>query len=142
MEKENKDRILNFIREIKDRNSKMEEYLSSLSLLSREDMLKEICRNIIEENKILQEIVGSKEKILSGEVTEKVHTIEERIDTIISNIQENETKKIIYLREFIDTFQEISDNDRNVIIQSLKDEENINQLKEKMLSLSNIFKLT
>jgi len=139
MEKGNKDRILDFIREIKDKNSKMEEYLSSLPILSREDMLKEIARKIIENNKVLQEIVGSKEKILSGDAKEKIHTIEERIDSVISNIQENEIKKVIYLREFIDTFQEISDNDKNVIIQSLKDEEDINLLKEKMLSLSNIF---
>jgi len=139
MEKGNKDRILDFIREIKDKNFEMEEYLSSLPILSREDMLKEIARKIIENNKVLQEIVGSKEKILSGEVKEKIHTIEERIDSVISNIQENEIKKVIYLREFIDTFQEISDNDKNVIIQSLKDEEDINLLKEKMLSLSNIF---
>lgn len=139
MEKGNKDRILDFIKEIKDKNSEMEKYLSSLPILSREDMLKEIARKIIENNKVLQEIVGSKEKILSGEAKEKIHTIEERIDKVISNIQENETKKIIYLREFIDTFQEISDNDKNVIIQSLKDEEDINLLKEKMLSLSTIF---
>ncbi len=139
MEKGNKNRILDFIKEIKDKNSEMEKYLSSLPILSREDMLKEIARKIIENNKVLQEIVGSKEKILSGEAKEKIHTIEERIDKVISNIQENETKKIIYLREFIDTFQEISDNDKNVIIQSLKDEEDINLLKEKMLSLSTIF---
>jgi len=139
MEKGNKDRILDFIREIKDKNSKMEEYLSSLPILSREDMLKEIARKIIENNKVLHEIIGSKEKILSGDAKEKIHTIEERIDSVISNIQENEIKKVIYLREFIDTFQEISDNDKNVIIQSLKDEEDINLLKEKMLSLSNIF---
>jgi len=139
MEKGNKDRILDFIREIKDKKSEMEKYLSSFPILSREDMLKEIARKIIENNKVLQEIVGSKEKILSGEAKEKIHTIEERIDSVISNIQENETKKIIYLREFIDTFQEISDKDKNVIIQSLKDEEDINLLKEKMLSLSNIF---
>ncbi len=139
MEKGNKDRILDFIREIKDKNSEMEKYLSSLPILSREDMLKEIARKIIENNKVLQEIVGSKEKILSGEAKEKIHTIEERINSVISNIQENETKKIIYLREFIDTFQEISEKDKNVIIQSLKDEEDINLLKEKMLSLSTIF---
>ncbi|MFX1574561.1 MAG: hypothetical protein ACFFB0_17610 [Promethearchaeota archaeon] len=139
MEKENKDKILDFIREIKDKNSEMGKYLSTLPILSREDMLKEITRKIIENNKILHEIVGSKEKSLSKEVKEKLYTLEDRIDTIISNIQENETKKIIYLREFIDSFQEISDNDKNVIIQSLKDEKDINLLKEKMLSLSNTF---
>lgn len=139
MEKENKDKILDFIREIKDKNSEMGKYISTLPILSREDMLKEITRKIIENNKILHEIVGSKEKSLSKEVKEKLYTLEDRIDTIISNIQENETKKIIYLREFIDSFQEISDNDKNVIIQSLKDEKDINLLKEKMLSLSNTF---
>jgi len=139
MEKGNKDKILDFIKEIKDKNSEMEKYLSSLPILSREDMLKEIARKIIGNNKVIQEIVGSEEKILSGEAKEKIDSIEERIDNVISNIQENETKKIIYLREFIDTFREISENDKNVIIQSLKDELDINVLKEKMLSLSNIF---
>ena len=139
MEKGNKDKILDLIKEIENKNSEMEKYLSSLSILSREDMLKEITRNIIENNSILQEIAGSKEKILPSEIKEKISTVQETVDGFISKIQENETKRIIYLREFIETFQEISDNDKNVIIQSLKDEKDINLLKEKMLSLSNIF---
>jgi len=45
------------------------------------------------------------------------------IDNLISNIQKNPSKKMIYFRLFLERFRDFSDLDKNTIIQSLKDEE-------------------
>lgn len=140
MERSKKDKILNMIKEIEKKNLDIEKYLTSLAILSRNEMLKEISRNIIENNILLQEITGSMEKVSPDEVKVVPNEIQHKIDGFISKIQKNPTKKVIYLREFLGIFQEISEKDKNVILQSLKDEKNQEILKEKMASLAKIFK--
>ncbi len=139
MERGNKDEILNMIKEIEKKNSEIEKYLSRLSILSRNETLKNIMNNIIESNSILQEIEKSKGKHLHTEVKEQVNALQYLVDNFISKIQEKPTKKIIYLREFLENFPSISSNDKDVIINSLKDEKNKDKLREKMSSLVSIF---
>jgi len=43
------------------------------------------------------------------------------IDNLITNIQRKPSKKMVYLREFLEKFRDLSDNDKNTIIQSLKE---------------------
>lgn len=139
MERGNKDEILNMIKEIEKKNSEIEKYLSRLSILSRNETLKNIMNNIIESNSILQEIEKSKGKHLHTEVKEQANALQNLVDNFISKIQEKPTKKIIYLREFLENFPSISSNDKDVIINSLKDEKNKDNLREKMSSLVSIF---
>jgi hypothetical protein len=47
---------------------------------------------------------------------------------------------VLYLRLFLDKFKDISDQDKNVVIQSIKDEDS-KGLKEKILSILKVFKL-
>ena len=47
MERGNKDEILNMIQEIEKKNSEIDKYLSKLSILSRNETLKNIMNNII-----------------------------------------------------------------------------------------------
>lgn len=141
MERGNKERILEMIKTIENKNFEMEEYISNLSILSRNDMLKKITQDIINNNPILQEIIGSDIKIISSEEIGK-NSSEAIIESYINKIQEDSHKKIIILRDFLDLFQErISENDREVILKSLKDIKNEEKLREEMLSLANIFKL-
>ena len=139
MERGNKDEILNMIQEIEKKKSEIEESLSKLSILSRNETLKNIMNNIIKSNSILQEIQQSKGERLHKEVKEPVNTLQNLVENYISKIQETPTKKIIYLREFLEIFPLISNNDKDVIINSLKDEKNKEKLREKMNSLVNIF---
>ena len=139
MERGNKDEILNMIQEIEKKNSEIEKYLSKLSILSRNETLKDIMNNIIESNSILQEIEKSKGEHLHREVKEQVNALQTLVENYISKIQEKPTKKIIYLREFLENFPSISNNDKDVIINSLKDEKNKDKLREKMSSLVSIF---
>jgi len=139
MERGNKDEILNMIKEIEKKNSEIEKYLSRLSILSRNETLKNIMNNIIESNSILQEIEKSKGEHLHTEVKEQTNALQNLVDNFISKIQEKPTKKIIYLREFLENFPSISSNDKDVIINSLKDEKNKDKLREKMSSLVSIF---
>ena len=139
MERGNKDEILNMIQEIEKKKSEIEESLSKLSILSRNETLKNIMNNIIKSNSILQEIQQSKGERLHTEVKEPVNALQNLVENYISKIQETPTKKIIYLREFLEIFPLISNNDKDVIINSLKDEKNKEKLREKMNSLVNIF---
>jgi hypothetical protein len=139
MERGNKDEILNMIKEIEKKNSEIEKYLSELSILSRNETLKNIMNNIIESNSILQEMEKSKGGHLHTEVNEKANALQNLVDNFISKIQEKPTKKIIYLREFLENFPSITNNDKDVIINSLKDEKNKDKLREKMSSLVSIF---
>lgn len=139
MEREKKDKILNMIKEIENKNSNIEEYISNLSILSRNETLKEIMSNILETNNVLQEIEGSQEPHLHSGAKEAMNRIQNMVIGYVSKIQENPTKKIIYLREFLDNFQSISNTDKDVILKSLKDEINNEKLKNKMTSLVDIF---
>jgi hypothetical protein len=139
MEREKMDKILDMIKDIENKNSEIENYISSLSVLSRNETLKEIMNDIIDKNSVLQEIEKSKGDHLHGGLKEQVNKLENMVESYILKIQENPTKKIIYLREFLENFISISSSDKDVIINSLKDENDENKLKEKMTSLVNIF---
>jgi len=132
---------LSIIKDIERKNREMEEFLSNLTITSRNDLLKEITNDIIEKNIIIKEHGFSKENIcVSESVSSEIISINSIIDNLVSNIQKNPSKKVLYLRLFLDRFHDISDQDKNVLIQSVKDEAS-EGLKEKMLSLINVFKL-
>ncbi|MBA7646008.1 hypothetical protein ES703_53769 [subsurface metagenome] len=141
MERGNKEKIIEMIKAIENKNSEMEEYISNLSILSRNDMLKKITQDIINNNSLLQELIGTEMYIISSEETEK-NSSSYIIEGYINKIQKDPYKKIIFLREFLGLFQErISEMDKEVILKSLKDEKNEEKLREEMISLANIFNL-
>ncbi len=141
MERGNNEKILEMIKAIENKNSEMEEYISNLSILSRNDMLKKIMQDIIINNSLLQELIGTETQIISSEEIEKKSS-DYIIESYIKKIQKDPYKKVIFLREFLELFQErISEMDKEIILKSLKDEKNEEKLREEMISLANIFKL-
>ncbi len=141
MNQEKVNKTLLMIKDIEKKNREMEEFLSNLTITSRTDLLKEITSDIIEKNRIIKEHGFSKENVcVSESVSSEIISINSIIDNLVSNIQKNPSKKVLYLRLFLDRFHDISDQDKNVLIQSVKDEAS-EGLKEKMLSLINVFKL-
>jgi len=142
MERGNKEKILELIEEMEEKNSQIEKYISSLVILSRKDLLNEISLDIINNNSLLREIIRTKGKIISKGFQEKPDFLEEIINGIIEKINESPHKIVFCLNEFLDLFQDqISEKDKDVILKSLKDEKNEGKLKEKMISLANIFNL-
>ena len=141
MERGNKEKIIKMIKAIENKNSEMEEYISNLSILPRNEMLKKITQDIINNNSLLQELIGTEMYIISSEETEK-NSSNYIIEGYINKIQKDPYKKIIFLREFLGLFQErISEMDKEVILKSLKDEKNEEKLREEMISLANVFNL-
>ncbi len=136
----NFDKVQSLITNMEKKNAELDDYLSSLPILSRKNMLKEITQDLIKNNKLLQELGISPEKIFRASPGEEPLLIQNVIEDMLSNIKSNPTKKIIYLRQFLKFFPEISDQDKNVILLSLKNEQNLDELYKNMLSLSNIFK--
>lgn len=139
MEKGNFKKIFQMIEGIEEKNSNLANYLRNLPFSSRNKMLKEIVRDVVSNNKLIKQLEVPIESMYTKEkIGESL--INNVVTDIIINIQNNETKKVIYLREFLNMFQEISENDKSVILQSLKDEK-LEKLKEKMLSLVSMFNL-
>ncbi|KKK46269.1 hypothetical protein LCGC14_0693480 [marine sediment metagenome] len=135
---ERKNQILDFIKEIENRNIELENYLSDLSISSRNATLKDIMKDILENNEVLRQIEKSKGIHLHTAEREKSSTLENMVESYTAKIIENPTKKIIYLREFLNNFRTINDSDKDVILNSLKDE-NDEKLSQKMTSLVKIF---
>ena len=142
MERGNKEKILELIEEMEKKNSQIKKCISSLVILSRKDILNEISLDIINNNPLLREIIGVKGKIISEGSQEKLNTLDEIINGFIEKIHEIPNKKVFFLNEFLDLFHDqISEEDKEVILKSLKDEKNEEKLKERMISLANIFNL-
>ena len=142
MERGKKEKILEMIKDMEDKNSQIEEYISSLSILSRKEILTEISQHIINNNPLLQQIIGKKEGIISSDNQEKAHSLDNMINGYVNKIQKDPHKMVFFLSEFLDLFHDqISEKDKDVILKSLKDEKNEEKLKERMRSLANIFNL-
>jgi hypothetical protein len=141
MERENIDKALSILKEIEEKNRNIEELVSDMPMSSRNDLLRDINRDIVEKNSLIQEHKLSNKFIFEPiSSDQEVISINSLLENLVSNIEKNPSKKVIYLRLFLDRFHDISDQDKKVIIQSVKDE-NPKGLKEKMLSLIDVFKL-
>ena len=141
MEQEIIDKMASILKDIDEKNLKIEEILSEMSISSRNDLLRDITRDIIEKNNLIKES-GLSNELFSENISAdpEVITINSLLDNLVSNIEINPSKKVIYLRLFLDRFHDISDQDKKVIIQSVKDEDT-KALKTKMLSLVSVFNL-
>ncbi len=142
MEKGNLDKILSKIKGIEKKNIEFQKLISTLEIPSRNNMLKEISNDIIRNNKLFKELqVETTGIIVAKKEIENISNYN-LIEETVLNIQNNPSKKIIFLREFLNKMEGISENDKDVLLQSLNDEKiEIEELKEKMLSLANIFNL-
>jgi len=142
MEKGNLNKILSMIKGIEKKNVEFQKLISTLEIPSRNNMLKEISNDIIKNNKLFKELqVETTGIIVAKDEIENISHYN-LIEETILKIQNNPSKKIIFLREFINKMEDISENDKGVLLQSFNDEKiEIEELKEKMLSLANIFNL-
>jgi len=139
MDKEQAKEALSLIKGIENKQSEIEEFLSNLNISSRDEIVKDLIMEIIRNNSLFKELDITQE-ILNNSKSTDSNSNETIIDYLISNIQNNPSKKIVYLRLFLDKFYEISDQDKAVILQSMI-KEKIEDLKEKLLSLVRVFKV-
>jgi len=139
MDKEQAKEAISLIKGIENKQSEIETFLSNLNISSRDEIIKGLIIEIIRNNSLFKELDITQEILNDSKSTES-NSKKTIIDHLISNIQNNPSKKIVYLRLFLDKFHEISDQDKNVILQSIKNEKN-EDLKEKLLSLVSVFKV-
>ena len=93
---------------------KFEKLLSNLNISSRDEQIKKFIIKIMKNNSLFKELDITQE-ILNKES----HSKETLINNLIYNIQNNPAKRIVYLRFFLDRFPEISEQDKNLILQSI-----------------------
>ncbi len=137
MDKEQAKEALSLIKGIENKQLEIERFFSNLNISSRDEIIKEFIIEILRNNSLFKELDITQE-ILNNSKSKDSHSNETIIDYLISNIQNNPSKKIVYLKLFLDKFNEISDQDKHVILQSIKNEKN-EDLKEKLLSLVRVF---
>jgi len=140
MERKKYKNILSKIQEINQETSELNQKISDLSIISRGELIGKIYNDIIVKDHPI-----FKEKEITGEKStpkreETPPSDEEFINTVIINLKKNPAKKVLYLKQFLDNLSDISDSDRRVVLKSLKNTD-IEELKEKMNSLIEIFKL-
>ena len=140
MERKKYEKVLLKIQEIKSNTSDLKQNLSELSIISREELIGQIYNDIIVKHHPIfkeRDITDTKGH---PKREEALPSDEEFINTIISNLKNHPAKKVIYLKQFLDNLSDISDSDRKVVLKSLESTE-IDELKKKMNSLIDIFKL-
>ena len=142
MKPEEIDKALSLINDLDEKRKEIHSVLSEMALSSRLDLLEEITKDVLDKNVTLQEMGYTKEKVKASESDgeSESQTIMNIIDNLISNIKTNPSIKIIYIKLFLDRFHEISDQDKNAILQDVKDLDP-EKLKEKLLPLISIFEL-
>ncbi len=131
--------VRSLLKDIDKKKLDLELYIHNLSIPSRNEMMKQIIDDVVMKNSFLKELGIPIEKIHKKK-KKKEGQIQNFVDDLIMNITHTPSKKIIYLRNFLTLFKDINESDRNVILQSLKDEK-IENLKEKILSLVDTFKI-
>ncbi|TFG24742.1 MAG: hypothetical protein EU529_03360 [Promethearchaeota archaeon] len=132
-------KVLSMIKGIERKNLEFENYISNLNIYSRTDLLKEISFNIIKNSKLFQGLnVDFRDVQVVKDKKEEILT-NNFIEATILKIRNNPMKKIIFLREFLDNLKDISQNDKDVILQSLKDKED-EELNQELSNLVQIFK--
>ena len=140
MEEGNLNNVLSMIKGIERKNLEFENFLSNLKISSRNKMLREISFNIIKNNKLLKELqVDRKGMRVAKEELENILT-KNFIEETIFKVQNNPSKKVIFLRDFLDHLEDVSPTDKNVILQSLEEKAS-EDLNLEMLNLVKIFKI-
>jgi hypothetical protein len=142
MKPEEIDKALSLINDLDEKRKEIHSLLSEMAVSSRIDLLEEITKDVLDKNGALQEMGYKQEKVKASESDgeSESQTIMNIIDNLISNIKTNPSIKIIYIKLFLDRFHEISDQDKNAILQDVKDLDP-EKLKEKLLPLISIFEL-
>lgn len=137
---ENWKEVISKIENIEQKYLELEDFLSNLTVPSRDSILEEIHKDIIRNHMVFRNIGTGKEEICGDKMENQSSKIQNLIQNTIENIKTNPVKKVLYLRKFLDKFIDISDSDKNVVIKSLKSTDN-DDLRDKMESLTRIFKI-
>ncbi|HEY0087753.1 MAG TPA: hypothetical protein VGB37_02855, partial [Candidatus Lokiarchaeia archaeon] len=117
-----------------------ENFVSNLDIYSRANMLKEISSNVINNNKIFQELqLEQKTVCLPKEKLEKSQ-VNNLIEQTFIKIQSDSSKKVIFLRAFLENLKDVSDIDVNVILNSFKNKSD-DEIKDELSNLVKIFKI-
>ena len=139
METDKLKEILGMLKEIETEKDKLHDYLSNINISSRNDLLKFIYEDIINNNALLEDLKSSQKLVCGGRENQASTSGVDLVEKTIAEINKDPTKKVFFLKEFIDSFQDISENDRTVLLNSLESTK-IEELSNKMESLVNLFK--
>jgi hypothetical protein len=136
MEDSNLEKVHSLIKSIEKKNLELENYLSNLKIISRATLLKDIATDILKKNVLIKDFHTRASNHISYH--KKLESSKkDATGNLIFNIQNNPAKRVFFLQEFLKQFEDISENDINVILKSLKDKNEEDLIRE----LSNLIKI-
>ena len=133
-------KLMFMIKEMEKMNNDFENFVSNLDIYSRANMLKEIASNVINNNKIFQELQLEQKTAYIPKEKLEISQVYNLIEYTFIKIQSDTSKKIIFLRAFLENLKDVSDNDINVILNSFKNKSD-DEIKEELSNLVKIFKI-
>lgn len=137
MEQEDIKKAINILKEIDEKVSQLNDGLTKIEILDRNETIRAIFLDIIKNNKYMQEIGATEDKFGKPTLSESPDIFLEQ--SIIEEIKKEPARKFQYLLEFLNNFEDISENDKNSIILSLKDKD-IEDINVSLKQLLQIFK--
>ncbi|MHA1726205.1 MAG: hypothetical protein ACTSYC_07045 [Promethearchaeota archaeon] len=143
MEKKKLEHLLSLIKNFNKKKVELFQYLEKYGNITRKEMLMEISKDILKNNDLLEKISYS-EKEVSKELERLKHPplVDDIINEFMEKIKTDKSKKVLYLKKFLELFQEINENDKAILLQSLEKEEDLNKLSIKMKSLLKSFPIS
>lgn len=138
MEPEKLEKVLSFIKGIEKKNLEFEKFLSSIKLLNRNEMLKEITSDIIKNNEIFKVLQSEDEDIIIAKSESKIKKSPNIAENLILKIKTDPSKKVLILRDFLNKLKDITEVDKKVLLQTLKDKNN-EQLNKELENLEKVF---
>lgn len=125
--------ILSKIKNINNQYSDFFDSLDELDNPSKDALIEDIYNNILLKNDFFSEFTQISSKTIMKLEKEQI------FERIISQINNNPNQKDIYIQQFLEFFEDISPQDKKVMIQSFL-KLNEQELSDQMISLMSILK--
>ncbi len=125
--------ILSKIKNINSQYSDFFDSLDELDIPSKDALIEDIYNNILLKNDFFSEFTQISSKTIMKLEKEQI------FERIISQINNNPNQKDIYIQQFLELFEDISSQDKEVMLKSFL-KLNEQELSDQMISLMSIFK--
>lgn len=125
--------ILSKIKNINNQYSDFFDSLVKLDIPSKDALIEDIYNNILLKNDFFSEFTQISSKTIMKLEKEQI------FERIISQINNNPNQKDIYIQQFLELFEDISSQDKEVMLKSFL-KLNEQELSDQMISLMSIFK--
>lgn len=126
------------IRDIERKISDLDSILSGVSIFNRSELIQEIYQDIIVNDKFLQTL--EKGPIQAVKAHKELKPEDSFDFDSLNEVVNDPAKKLVKIKSYLEKFSDISENDKNAIIQTLVDKD-VDFIKNNIIQLTKVFAL-